>query len=99
MTGQQRGGRRDSQPLVDYGNTVLRRTRAQTSTRRLARARIFCRSLRQRFDVRRRTVVHVQGQRHRADVEVFGVQHLDRGEDLIGAEHRGLSLSTEMKQC
>ena len=76
--------------LLITGMPYLAPTRSQTSTSRLARETIFCRSFpAEMIDVRRRTVVEVQSQRDAAHVEVLGVQHVDRGEDFVGAKHGG----------
>ena len=74
--------------LLITGMPYFAPTRSQTSTSRLARETIFCRSLRQRCSMLGSgAVVQVQTQRDAPHVEVLGVQHLDGREDLVGAKH------------
>ena len=40
------------------------------------------------IDVCRSAVVQIEGHRHRANVQMFGVQHADSGKDFVGSKHR-----------
>ena len=92
MAGQQGGGGRNRHALVDHGNAVLGpHAIADLDQPAGAGNDLLPHLPAEVVQTRRGTVVEVQSQGDAANVEVFGVQHLDRGEDFVGAEHAGSS--------
>ena len=88
MPGQQGGGGRNRHPLVDHRYAVLGpHAIADLDQPAGARSDLLPHLAAEMIQIRRRTVVKVQSQGDAANVEVLGVQHVDGGEDFVGAEH------------